>query len=176
MSKKVSLFLLISLLVFSLAGCASLNLPGASSASGTTNASQTQGAPDLSNQPVESKLAIGTLSLEGTDKAVTAEQAKTLLPLWKAVKSLSSNTSASTDEINALYKQIQDAMTAEQVQAIKDMQLTTEQTQALMTKYNLQMPVMPTMDPSAQATRQAARAAGGTPRGGRPSGPPGGAP
>ena len=42
--------------------------------------------------PLEQKLAIGTLKMEGTPQAVTAKEATDLLPLWQAVKSLSAST------------------------------------------------------------------------------------
>jgi hypothetical protein len=96
--------------------------------------------PDMANQPIEQKLAIGALKLEGSANAVTSEQAAALLPLWKAVKSMSASTTTSAEEMSALYEQIQGAMTAEQVQAIKDLTLTMEDTQSLMKEYGIELP------------------------------------
>ncbi len=121
-------------LLTALAACASLKLPGAQA-----GAQQTPGM-NFANQPIESKLAMGTLKLEGTANAITTQQAKDLLPLWKAVKSMSASTTTSQQEMDALYKQIQDTMTAGQVQAIKDMQLKPEDYQALMKQYTIQPP------------------------------------
>jgi len=76
--------------------------------------------------PLEGKLAVGILLLEDTDLAVDAEEAAQLLPLWKAVRSLSSSDTAAQEEIQALYDQIQETMTAEQVGAIEAMEITAE--------------------------------------------------
>lgn len=156
LKNKLTVFLMLSL-VFLLAACSSVQAAGTSAApssssgsssgsSSATTAQQGQAKqgqpPDMTNQPIEQKLALGTLKLEGTDKAVTADQAKTLLPLWKAVKSMSASTTASTDEMTAVYQQIQDAMTAEQVQAIKDLNLSQTDIQALMQQYGIQAPQM----------------------------------
>lgn len=73
--------------------------------------------------PASSQLALGTLELEGTEHAVTPEQARTLLPLWKVIQG---GTLQSDAEANAVLKQIEKAMTAEQLAAISAMQLTVE--------------------------------------------------
>ena len=73
---------------------------------------------------VDLQLAVGTLKLEGTANAVDPATAANLLPLWKAVNSLTGADTTSPIEINALYKQIKDAMTLEQVAAITAMKLT----------------------------------------------------
>jgi hypothetical protein len=73
--------------------------------------------------PASSQLAVGTFMLEGTENAVTAEQAAALLSLWQAIESGSLQGDA---ELNAVLKQIESAMTAEQLAAIAAMQLTGE--------------------------------------------------
>jgi hypothetical protein len=72
---------------------------------------------------VSSQLALGTFLLEGTETAVSPEQAKTLLPLWQIVLS---GTLMSEGETGAVLKQIEGAMTTEQLAAIAAMQLTFE--------------------------------------------------
>ena len=150
MHKKPFVICMLALvLIMGLAACSSLRLPGsASSQSGTTANADTTSAQDqnpqgqafdMSQQPIEQKLAIGTLKLEGADNAITAEQAKALLPLWKAVKSMSADSNTSIEELNGLYEQIQESMTAAQIQAIQDLSLTPEETQALMQQYGVQM-------------------------------------
>lgn len=67
------------------------------------------------------QLAIGTMQLEGTEKAVTAEQAASLLPLWQAIQGGSIQEAA---ERNAVFRGIESAMTESQMQAIAAMQLT----------------------------------------------------
>ena len=74
-------------------------------------------------RPVSSQLAIGTIQLEGMEDAVTPEQAKTLLPLWQA---LPGDTLQSDAETDAVLKQIEGAMTAEQLVAIASLQLSFE--------------------------------------------------
>ncbi|MBC7249211.1 MAG: hypothetical protein H5T62_02925 [Anaerolineae bacterium] len=106
-----------------------------------------------------SQLALGTLQLEGTENAVTPEQAKTLLPLWKA---LQGGVTAQA-EINAVLKQIEGTMTQEQLQAIAAMQLTQEDLRAWMEEQGMQMPGglggegsgLPMPTPGAMATRPA---------------------
>lgn len=72
------------------------------------------------------QVAIGTLKLDETENAVTAEQAQELLPLWETLQVLSESDTAAQQEKDALVEQIQETMTAEQRQAITDMNLTRE--------------------------------------------------
>ena len=74
--------------------------------------------------PLAMELVVGTFKLEGTDNAVTADQAAKLLPLWQVYKDLSASSSAAQEEVDALAEQIQETMTPQQVQAITDMKLT----------------------------------------------------
>jgi len=81
-----------------------------------------EGALDVTGQ-----LALGTLQLEGTDLAVTEAQASDLLALWQV---LTSGELQSDGETNAVLKQIESAMTADQVFAISGLRLTQEDAQA----------------------------------------------
>jgi hypothetical protein len=162
MSKKILYALIVLPVIVILAACASLKIPGISSAQGaSSNPSNQQGGPnsDPSKMPVEQKLGIGILKLEGTAQAVTAQQAKDLLPLWKAVKTMATNTNTSPDEITALYKQIQGVLTPDQVQAIQKMTWTQEDLRATMQQYGVQFAQgfggNGTPDPSVRATRAA---------------------
>lgn len=166
---KKSLYLIVALpMIFILAACSSLKLPGAAqpaaSASQTTQRGQ-GGFANFSTQPVENKLAIGTLKLEGTPNAVTQKEATDLLPLWKAVKSLATSNTTSADEVQALYKQIEDTMTPAQVTAIKNLSMQQADMQALMQQYGIQANQgggFGNLTPSEQATRIAQfRAQGG---------------
>lgn len=177
MKKARSLLILIPVVLFT-AGCSSLDLPAVFSTDSQEQQAQAVDQVDLSQQAVEDKLAIGILSLEGTGNAVTAEQAADLLPLWKAVRSLGSSTTASDDEITALYAQIQESMTADQVRAIEKLNLTQEEMRALMEKYDGAMGGDPQrMDPAnmtdeQKATLEALRQgdSSGNAGGGRPGG------
>lgn len=163
MKKKVFwLYLVLPVFVVSLVSC-SFQLPWSSQTAQTTETAQTA---------LQARLAVGTLMLEDTELAVTTEQAKALLPLWKAVKSLSASDTASQAEIQALYDQIQETMTAEQLQAIQDMDLTPETTQALMQKLGIEGGFMAggqNLSESDIATRTAQRQSQGS-----AGGPPGG--
>jgi hypothetical protein len=70
------------------------------------------------------QLALGTLQLEDGELAVTEEQAAELLPLWQALQSLSNSDTTAQVELDAVVKQIQGAMTAEQVATIAALKLT----------------------------------------------------
>jgi len=81
-----------------------------------------EGALDVSGQ-----LALGTLQLEESEHAVTPEQAETLLPLWQA---LQGGGVTAEDEVKAVLKGIEGAMTEEQLSVIADMKLAQEDVQA----------------------------------------------
>jgi hypothetical protein len=102
------------------------------SSSGTVQGTATPSVPGAGPLTSGDQLAIGTLKLEGTNLAVTATEAKQLLPLWQQVKSLTADTTASSDQIQAVYAQISSAMTADQVQAIQAMTFSQADLQALM--------------------------------------------
>ena len=76
------------------------------------------GATSVNNQ-----LLIGTLELEGTEQAVTAEQAAKLLPFWIALQSGAITNQA---ESNAVLKQIEGTMSEAQMQTIANLKLTNE--------------------------------------------------
>ncbi len=84
--------------------------------------------------PVSSQLAMGIIQLEGTEDAITPEQAKMLLPLWQALQGDTLQSGAETD---AALKQIEGAMTAEQLAAIAALQITFEDMGAWMQEQGL---------------------------------------
>ena len=107
---------------------------------------------------VSNQLALGTVQLEETDHAVTPEQAAALLPLWQA---LQGGVTAQA-EVNAVLKQIEGAMTQEQLEATAAMQLTQEDMQGWMEEQGLGMGGGfrgtgggQEVSPDARATRQA---------------------
>jgi hypothetical protein len=115
------------------------------------------------------RLALGTLKLEGTNLVVTKEEASELLTLWQAYQSLSNSDTTSQVELDALVEQIQGVMTSDQLQAIEAMKLTdqivSEEVQSLGDSAILSVLAS---TPNASALSQAA------PMGG-PGGMPGGA-
>ena len=89
---------------------------------------------------VRNQLALGTLKLDGTANAITAEQAKSLLPLWQAIVALSGTTTTAEEELTAVQNQIVAALTPAQLQAIGAMQLTTAQLNAFYVEKGIVMP------------------------------------
>jgi hypothetical protein len=111
--------------------------------------------------PVRNQLALGTLELNQGDLAVSAEQAKTLIPLWQGLRSTQQSGGSAQAEINALLSQIEAAMTPEQLQGIAAMKLTQPDMQAWATANGITMgsgtPGQGAgMSPEARATKQAA--------------------
>jgi hypothetical protein len=96
-----------------------------------------QADPNSPELPLSTKLAIGTLKLEATEYAVASDQATELLPLWQVLNSLSSSDTAAPEELTAITEQIQETMTAEQLQAIEEMGLTQEDMFATMQELGL---------------------------------------
>ena len=79
---------------------------------------------------IRNQLAYGTLRLEGTGEAITADQAAKLLPLWQALQALDASTTTATEETAAVQAQVLSAMTPAQVSAIAAMRLTNAALQA----------------------------------------------
>jgi hypothetical protein len=104
-----------------------LTLTACGSASTANNlASSPQNGPAAGELPVTTQIALGTLKLDGTDNAVTVDQAATLLPLWETMQVLENSDTAARQEIEALNTQIQETMTEKQMQAISAMNLTRQ--------------------------------------------------
>ena len=102
---------------------------------------------------VRSQLMLGTMQLEGTEDAVTPEQAAALLPLWQ---SLQGGVTAEA-EVAAVLKQIEGTMTGEQLEAIAALQLTQGDMQAWMQEQGPNFGGGPGQgdSPDARPTRQA---------------------
>ena len=119
----------------------------ATQAKADTSVTATPSAPSAplcdSAASTEQQLLLGTLKLQGTSLAVTKDQATTLLPLWKEIKTLSpsiapaqgqgnatpqppSSNTSHQDQIAALVNQIQSAMTTDQLTAITAMKITPQ--------------------------------------------------
>jgi hypothetical protein len=113
------------------------------------------------------QLALGTLALEDTPNAVTAEQAQVLLPLWKAADSLTGADNVASEEMSGLFDQIEQSMTPEQVQAIQALDLSGQGMADLASKYGFQMgggAGPGDLGPEMQSTMEAARASGQMPQ------------
>jgi hypothetical protein len=122
-------------------------------------------------------LLIGTVMLEGSDLAVSVEQAQELLPLWKAMRSLMDSDTTADTEIQALTEQIKETMTAEQIDYIESGEFTQGDMRGLFEELGIELPGGGfEMSPEMQATREAMQESGeGSPGGGfRGGGIPGG--
>lgn len=177
--KKAITLISISLILFGLAACSSV----ANIDPGTAQAADSLLPTDYDNAlPTTLQLVVGTLKLEGTTNEVGPETASTLLPLWKAAKSLSSSDSTAPEELNALFKQIEETMTPEQIQAIAALKLTQQDMTQIAQEMGLGLGAgagsFSNMTSDQQATAQAARQSGQGFPGGMPGmegAPPGGA-
>lgn len=89
---------------------------------------------------LRSQLAYGTIKLADTLNAITSDQAKTLIPLWQAVVSLSGDTTTASEELTAVQDQITAALTAEQLQAIAAMQISNAGLNVFYAEYGVVLP------------------------------------
>ena len=129
MNRSTLLLLLIFTLLITACGASAPNAAGP--------ASGVSGDPAVGELSPSIQVAIGTLRLDETENAVTAEQAQELLPLWQTMQVLSESATAAQQEIDALAEQIQETMTAEQRQAITDMNLTREDMMSVLQEQGL---------------------------------------
>lgn len=154
--------------------------PGVSAQNDVNNISETGGGifdEEFDDAlPVSAQLGFGTLLLEDTDLAVSPSQAAELLPLWKAARSLSESETVAQAELEAVFNQIQDVMTPEQLAAISEMQFRGEDMAQLAEDLGLTFGFgggqgFGNLTPEQQATAQAARESGeGFPGGDFPGG------
>lgn len=127
--KKLPVWISVILVAAMLAACSGQAARGAQRGAQRASQGTAEGGAQLDDSLL---LAMGTFKLEDTEQAVTAEQAKKLLPFWKAVKSIGASDTAAQAEINALYRQIKETMTSEQWKAIQAMNLTMQDMQTIM--------------------------------------------
>jgi hypothetical protein len=100
--------------------------------SGADSANQAGSTRESAALPTATQLVVGTLKLDGTGQAVTADQANELLVMWQVYQDLTSSDTAAQAEIDGLVEQIQDTMTTDQMSAINAMNLTQQDVFALM--------------------------------------------
>lgn len=117
--KKLIIILMTGILATGLVACSAQAIP--------TQATEVVADGSLS----ASELAAGTIKLQETDSAVSADQAGELLTLWLAYKEVANSDTASDQELAALVTQINSAMTAEQISSIESMNLTSTEMEAL---------------------------------------------
>jgi hypothetical protein len=125
-----------------------------------------------SPESIESKLGIGILKMEGTNQAVTASQASTLLPLWKAVNALGNDKNASKAEVAALYTQIQETLTSDQANSIQQLTWTQQELSEMMQKYGSTQSTSSSVSKSSTSSTSSTNAGGPPDMGGMPGGGP----
>lgn len=152
--KKIFLNFIVLSLALILTACSS-SPPDESAAQVPDNTREFVIAPEVA-------LIIGTVRLDETNYAIDAAQAKELLPLWKALRSLSKSETTATAEVEAIVKQIQSTMTANQMDAIKSMGLSIQDLNVVSEILGLENTGFGSddMDPELLATLQAARESG----------------
>ena len=137
-SALLSLLFVFVLLAACSAPAAGPSAPAGASPTPYAAAYLTQDYTDAAS--LRNQLAYGTLKLKGSAQAITAEQAKTLLPFWQALKTLSGSDTASDAEITAVQNQIVDALTPQQLQAIAAMQITNLDLNVYYAEFGIVMP------------------------------------
>jgi hypothetical protein len=176
--KKIITLISFLIVLPGLVACSSVAKAGSA-----TQASTSLLSTDYENAlSVPMQLAIGTFKLENTANKIDTKTANGLLPLWKAVRSLSNSDMAAAQELEALYKQIQETMTSEQVAAISVMHITQEDMAQVAQEMGLSLGgggfgnFTPEQRATAQAVRQSGQGfpGGGFPGGGFSGGGPGG--
>ena len=123
--KKIIVFTILLTTTLTLIACgAQTTTAPADTVIQTPAANGTLVAPRQTPLSLQEQLIVGSFKLEDTGNAITPEQAAELLPLWQTMKAISASDTAATAEKDALIKQIQETMTAEQMQLITAMNLT----------------------------------------------------
>jgi hypothetical protein len=124
------------------------------------------------NLPLSVQLALGTLKLEGTAQAVTAEQAAKLLPLWQEAFAMSQSSDVKVADLELIFTQIQSVMTSEQMATIQSMEVGSEEIAALAQNLGIEHPSMnpATLTPDQLATMQASGQNAPPPGNGGPGG------
>jgi predicted small secreted protein len=165
--KKLELTFLVSGLIIGSILLAACSNAGASSGQNVQGAakSATQGVlkADYQNAlPVPIQLALGIFKLEESSYPLSKDEAAALLPLWKAYHSLTNSETSSAEEISALIEQVQQTLSAEQLQSIADLQLTGQDLAQLAQDKNIAFGGGRNFNftPEQQATRQAQRGSG----------------
>jgi len=165
MNKRTLLILLLIVAAILATGCSAKE--DAAVAESAAGAATTREMPELT------KLMLGTFKLEGSDHAVTPEQAGELLPLWKMTRALSESDTVAREELEAVGTQISKAMTDAQLAAIDEMGLTMMDTRTIMEELGIEME-RPDASGGSEGSTTVVRPGGGQGPGGGGGQPPGG--
>ena len=136
--KKARFLLLLLMVAVILAACGSAadEIPAApTSIAGEYLNTDFAGAASLRNQ-----LAYGTMLIDGTADAVTADQAASMIPLWQAIVALSGDETTADEELLAVQDQIVEALSKSQLQTIAGMQITNTALNEFYAEYGIIFP------------------------------------
>ncbi len=89
---------------------------------------------------IRSQLAYGIIKLADTPNAVTPEQAKSLIPLWQAVITLSGDDTTASEELTAVQDQLTVMLNETQLQSIAEMQITNAELNDFYAQYGVSLP------------------------------------
>jgi len=118
---------------------------------------------------VPMQLMIGILKLEDTELAITSTQAESFISLLTFLQDLSTNTSATQEQIDSLVEQVQSILTEEQITAIANMHITQDTVMELMRQQGMTRGELPQRNGNPPPQGDMPQ---GTPPAGRPGGEP----
>ncbi len=175
MKKTILPITILLTLAFILTAC------GSSTGGSNNNQSNNQGGQGQNatgqgqgnNRPIspQMQLAVGIFKLEGTPRAVNAQEAAQLIPLWQLFGQLQTSSTSAPEEITAAFNQIKSTLTPDQVNAINAMNLTNQSAFAFMQQQGIVQAGGFGFNGTPQANRTPrAGGGGGFPGGGGPGG------
>ena len=162
--KRIFIFTLTIIFALLLASCSGTAAP----ASTTSSNSDAYVSPNLDVSYENAlnarlQLTLGSLKLAETSTPITREQAQVMLPLWQALQNMTKSGNSAQAEVNALLGQIEAAFTSEQLAAIREMKLVSDDIQTWASANGVtlgsgsgQPGSGSGMSPEARATKQAA--------------------
>lgn len=98
----------------------------------------TSGNTEDSSSISLNQLVFSGFLLEGTDYAITPEQAEELLPLWKVTNSLLASDTTAEEELEAVRKQIQGVYSEDQLITITEQEFEPGETFALLEELGIE--------------------------------------
>lgn len=132
--KKAIYVFLVSVMVLCVTACSANT--GTRSA-GRTGAMNSTGEATGTGLSTRDMLAIGIFKLEGTNNDLTTDQANEILILWQAYEQLVNSDTAVQQEKTAVVNQVEETLTAEQLSAIKAMNLSANDAEKLIQERGL---------------------------------------
>lgn len=124
MKRFFSVISLLTLAALLLAACGGATAPQAGSVSASAPSGMSLDTSYPNALPVRNQLLLGALKLEESAHPLSATQAAALLPLWQGIRGTMNSGAAAQAETDALLKQIEAGLSAEQRAAIRGWKLT----------------------------------------------------